>query len=70
MSVVLYSTHCPKCIILEKKLKSIKIDYTVETDIDLMTSKGFTSVPMLEVNGKIMDFKAAIKWIDKIAEGK
>lgn len=62
MSVVLYSTNCPKCKVLEKKLDSIGIDYTIITDEDLMISKGFSSAPMLEVDGDIMDFGNAVRW--------
>lgn len=65
MSVILYTTHCPKCIVLEKKLKSKNIEYTENTDTDLMISKGFLSTPMLEVDGNIMDFKAANTWINE-----
>ena len=66
MNVVLYSTHCPKCSVLEKKLSSSNIDYDIVTDEDFMIEKGFTSVPMLEVDGEIMDFKAAVEWINKM----
>lgn len=66
MNVVLYSTHCPKCGVLEKKLSSSNIDYDIITDENLMIEKGFMSVPMLEVDGEIMDFKAAVEWINKM----
>lgn len=64
MKVVLYSTHCPKCNVLTKKLNAKNIVYEEITDVDLMEEKGFTSVPMLEVDGIIMDFKAANDWIN------
>ena len=62
MSIVLYSTNCPKCKVLEKKLDSIGVDYTIVTDENLMISKGFSSAPMLEVDGNIMDFGNAVRW--------
>lgn len=65
MNVILYTTHCPKCMVLEKKLKSKNIEYTENTDTDLMIAKGFLTTPMLEVNGNIMDFKAANMWINE-----
>ena len=65
MKVILYTTHCPKCMVLEKKLKSKNIEYAENTDTDLMISKGFLSTPMLEVDGNIMDFKAANTWINE-----
>lgn len=63
MEVILYSTHCPKCKVLEKKLQDKKIKYDEVNDIDVMQAKGFMSAPMLEVDGEIMDFGKAIKWI-------
>jgi hypothetical protein len=35
-------------------------------DMNLMMSKGFLSVPMLEVDEEIMDFNNAIKWLKEI----
>lgn len=64
MGIVLYSTHCPKCKILETKLKQKSIEYTEVNDVDLMLEKGFTTIPMLEVDGEIMDFKKANDWIN------
>ena len=66
MNVILYSTNCPKCNILEKKLQSKNIVYVLETNIDLMINKGFSSAPMLEVDGKVMDFKSAIEWVNNM----
>ena len=63
MNVILFSTHCPKCNILEKKLKEKNITYIEVNDVDVMTEKGFTTVPMLEVDGTVMDYKAASSWI-------
>ena len=62
--ITLYSTHCPKCNVLEKKLNIKKLKYTLVEDEDLMVEKGFLSAPMLEVDGKIMTFKEAIDWVD------
>ena len=64
MGIVLYSTHCPKCKILEAKLKQKSIEYTEVNDVDLMLEKGFTTIPMLEEDGEVMDFKKANDWIN------
>ncbi len=64
MSVILYSTNCPKCIILEKKLSAANIGYVVVDDADVMIEKGFTSAPMLDVDGKVMGFKNAVDWVN------
>lgn len=62
--VILYSTHCPKCKVLEKKLQDKKIEYEEINDIDIMQAKGFMAAPVLEVDGKIMMFKDAVDWIN------
>lgn len=66
MSVVLYSTHCPKCEILATKLKSKDVDYEEVNDTDIMLSKGFMQLPMLEVDGKLMNFVEANNWINNL----
>lgn len=63
MNVVLYSTHCPKCKVLEMKLKQKNISYEEVTDVELMQEKGFMSVPKVEVDGVVYDFKEAVDWI-------
>ena len=63
MNVILYSTHCPKCNVLEKKLKAAGIEYEEVNDINVMLEKGLQSAPNLEVDGQIMDFTQATNWI-------
>ena len=63
MKIILYSTHCPKCRVLEMKLKSKNIEYEEVNDVDIMTEKGFMSAPMLEVDGTVMSYGEAIKWL-------
>ena len=63
MKVVLFSTHCPKCKVLELKLKQKNIAYEEVTDMEIMQQKGFMSVPKLEVDGVVYDFTDAVKWI-------
>lgn len=65
MNVVLYSTGCPQCKVLESKLKQKGVDYKEITDMDIMTEKGYMSVPILEVDNISMIFKQAVDWINK-----
>ena len=65
MNVILYSTGCPKCNILMKKLADAKIDYKVVEDVDVMVSKGLKEVPWLEVDGNLMNFVDSSKWINE-----
>lgn len=61
--VVLWSTHCPRCKVLELKLKQKGINYEENNNVEEMTAKGFQEAPKLEVDGIIMDFKKAVEWI-------
>lgn len=63
MNITLYSIGCKNCKVLEKKLDKAGIKYTLVDNEDVMISKGFMSAPMLEVDGTVMDFGEAIKWI-------
>ena len=68
--VIFYTTHCPKCRILEQKLNAKNIEYSEFTDVDKMIEMGFSMMPMLEVDGVIMDFATANKWINEFKETK
>ena len=62
--IIFYSTHCPKCRILELKLKQKNIEYEECNDIEEMLSKGIETVPVLEVDGQLLDFGNAVKWVN------
>lgn len=66
MKVVFYTIGCPKCRVLENKLKAKKVAFEECTDIDIMESKGFETAPMLEVDGVEMNFSEAAKWINNL----
>ena len=63
--VTLYSTHCPRCRVLEFKLTQKNIEFNVIADIDKMESLGIQSVPILEVDDKLLNFTDAITWVNK-----
>ena len=65
MQVILYSTGCPKCKVLVAKLNAKNIKYNTVSDVGIIISKGISTVPVLEVNGTIMDFKTAVDWINE-----
>lgn len=63
----LYSTNCPKCKVLETKLKQKNIDYEVCTDIEKMKSLKIMSAPILEMDdGNRLNFTDAVKWVNAI----
>ena len=61
--IILYQHGCPNCKRLKARLDEKGIQYENITDVELMKSKGFQEAPKLEVNGVVMSFKEAIKWI-------
>lgn len=61
----LYSTKCPKCNILEKKLKEKNINYTEVNDIDAMLEMELKEVPWLKVENKMMNFQEAVQWVNE-----
>ena len=66
MRVIFYSTHCPKCNVLKKKLEQKNVAYEEVNDVDVMTQKGFMQAPMLEVDDKVMNFSEATNWINTL----
>lgn len=70
MEVILYTSHCPKCKVLELKLQKKKIEYK-EVDIkpdniEELLSQGIRSAPCLKVDGELMEFSKALQYINKI----
>lgn len=64
MEIIFYSTHCPRCKVLEAKLKEKNVEYIECNDVEEMEKKKISSVPCLEIDGEIMDFGKAIKWVN------
>lgn len=62
--IVLYTTHCPKCTVLERKLNEKGVNYSINEDVDEMIRRGFQSAPVLSVNGDMLDFSKALRWIE------
>lgn len=67
--MVLYTIHCPKCKVLETKLKQKNISYEEETDIEKMKELGIMTSPVLFVNGKYLQFSDAVKFINQYDGG-
>lgn len=62
--IVLYTTHCPKCRVLEKKLGEKNIQYVAKSDVTEMTKLGIKSAPVLDIDGDMLDFGKAVKWVN------
>ena len=63
-TIILYSTGCPKCNILKKKLDAAGIEYAEVTDVNIMTELGIDAVPVLKVNDKMLSYMEAVKYIN------
>lgn len=68
-NIRLYSTHCPKCRVVEKKLEQAQIQYDLidakenPKIIEELTALGVQQMPVLMVDDKILGFSEIIKWI-------
>ena len=61
----LYSTGCPKCRVLKAKMEQKGFEYDECHDEEMMRNLGIQSVPALSVNGKLLTFEEAIKFINE-----
>lgn len=66
----LYSTGCPKCKILEMKLKQKNIDFNEISDLKLLLEKNILNVPVLEIDGNFYDFSSAVKLVNEFNNEK
>jgi len=64
LNIILYTTHCPRCTVLKKKLEQKNIEFIEVDDVDKMLAIGMMAAPMLSVNGNLYDFPQAINWIN------
>ncbi len=64
--VILYTTHCPKCRVVEMKLKQKGVNYEECDDVDKMLNLGLTSAPAIQVGDRILDFVEAVEYINKL----
>jgi len=68
--IKLFSTHCPKCVVLEKKLKEKNISFKIEENVSVMQELGIMSVPMLSVDSNMLNFVDAVKWVNSQEGGQ
>ena len=62
-SLVLYSTGCTACKNLKLMLQDAGIEYTENNSIDEMLALGISQVPVLSVDGELMTYDDAKKWV-------
>ncbi len=66
MELILYTTHCPKCEVIENKLHDKDIVHKVVDNKDELIKAGIFSVPVLSVDGKRMNFVEANKYVNSL----
>lgn len=62
--IILFSTNCPKCRVLEQKLDQKNIHYILNNDMTEVIEQGFMSAPILKVGEIYMEFGDAVKWVN------
>jgi len=65
--ITLFSTECPKCKVLERKLNNKNITFEKSSDIQEVIDKGFMSAPVLKVDNVYYDFKQGVDWVNNEA---
>ena len=64
--IILYTTGCPRCRLLERQLDEKGIKYEKSDDVEILIENGFSTVPVLFVNNKILTFPKSVKYINNI----
>ena len=64
-SVILYSTGCPKCNVLKKKLAEKGVQYEENNSVETMLDIGITVVPVLKVDDNLLNFSEAVSWLNQ-----
>lgn len=62
--VTLYSTGCPRCKMLTMQLNNKKVEYNLVDDQGEIASRGIQTIPVLEVDGRLMKFPEALNWVN------
>lgn len=67
--VKLFSTGCPKCKVVEAKLKQKNVSFEVESNPDAVIAKGqelgILSAPILQIDDEYFEFSKAVKVINE-----
>lgn len=67
--MTLFSTNCPQCKVLEKKLEQKGIQFEVTNDIEELIKIGIKRAPILKTDdGQYLDFSNAIKYVNEVSE--
>lgn len=70
MDIVFYSTGCPRCRVLKAELDRAGLRYSEVNDVDKMLSLGISNAPSLAVDGRMMAFPEAFRWVKEREEDR
>ena len=67
--IIVYSTQCPKCNILVKKLQAANKGFTLVEDLDMVMATaekyGIMEAPFIETEDGVMNFSESIKALNE-----
>lgn len=67
MEIILYSAdYCPKCQVLKKKLVAKYVEFKTIQDEHILDKMEIDELPVLSVNGELMNMAAANNWINSL----
>lgn len=64
--MIIYSSNCPKCIVLKKKLEQKNITFTECNDFQKLLDANIKTLPVLEVDNKLLTFNDAVNYVDNL----
>jgi len=68
MTIELYTTGCPRCLILETKLDELDVPYekitAMRSIVDKANELGISQVPFCLVDEKLFDFDSMMTWLE------
>lgn len=64
--ITLFTTHCPKCRVLESKLAAAGVSFGTVDDASRMLEEGVKSIPTLRVDGRMMGFYDAVRYVNSM----
>ena len=67
--IKMLTTHCPRCIVLKKKLDAKNIQYEEITDEKVIESYGVDLVPALVIGEEVLDYNASVMWVNSYYGG-
>lgn len=66
--IIVYTMpNCFRCKNLKTLLERKNLHYSEVTDVDVMEQKGINHVPVMAVNGQLMDYDRAVLWTGNLS---